>query len=44
MTARGCEAFAQALRAYTFAELGIDCEEDRTLKAVLVGILRETDR
>jgi len=27
-----------------FAELLIDCEEDRVLRAVLVGMLRETSR
>jgi hypothetical protein len=28
----------------TFAELLIDCEEDQTLRAVLVGMLREAER
>jgi hypothetical protein len=28
----------------TFGELLTDCEEDRVLRAVLVGMLREADR
>jgi hypothetical protein len=28
----------------TFAALLIDCEEDRVLRAVLVGVLREAER
>jgi hypothetical protein len=30
--------------SHTFAELLIDCEEDRALRGVLVGMLREADR
>jgi len=32
------------LKTRPFAELLIDCEEDRALRAVLVGMLRETYR
>jgi hypothetical protein len=31
-------------RRRAFAELLIDCEEDRNLRAVPVGMLRETER
>jgi hypothetical protein len=31
-------------KSRTFAELLIDCEEDWTLRAVLVGMLRESER
>jgi hypothetical protein len=33
-----------APRRRSFAELLIDCEEDRTLRAVLAGMLREAER
>jgi hypothetical protein len=31
------------VQSRAFAELLIDCEEDRALRAVLVGMLREAD-
>jgi len=39
----GC-ALPWSTRSLAFAELLIDCEEDRTLRAVLVRMLREADR
>jgi hypothetical protein len=35
---------SEAPRPSIFAQLLIDSEEDRTLRAVLVGVLRETER
>ena len=51
MTAAACTSSHAARRtdrllvipARTFAEFLIDCEEDWTLQAVLVGMLRESD-
>ena len=36
--------FSSYAQSRAFAELVIDCEEDRTLRAMLVGMLREAER
>jgi hypothetical protein len=36
--------FYRNIKTRTFAELLIDAEEDRVLRAVLVGMLREAER
>jgi hypothetical protein len=38
------EATPSSPRPHALAELHIDCEEDRRLRAVLVGLLRDADR
>ena len=40
----GSARFWSYPQSRAFAELLIDCEEDRVLRAVLVGMLREADR
>ena len=35
---------SESSRTRTFSELLIDTEEDRTLRAVVVGMLREAER
>ena len=40
----GTDIQGRERRPKTFAELLIDCEEDRTLRAALIGMLREAER
>jgi hypothetical protein len=40
----GSASFWGYPQSRAFAELLIDCEEDRVLRAVLVGMLRDADR
>ena len=39
-----CSVIVSPSSSRTFAELLIDCEEDRILRAVLVGMLRDAER
>jgi hypothetical protein len=41
---RGVNPEGRMTKTRAFVELLIDCEEDWTLRAVLVGMLREGDR